>query len=160
MPVRVEESAQRLKEQLNASLELEPEFVREFFIDNIVKRVVAYLMGWNYATGEPTKLSLNPDGSLRVSITAAPSSVNETFTGEGTDEWALIFSILGLAQVVDIWVDGAPLLFQRSVDGATWQDAFEVKANSFYSFQASTKAMRVKNASEGQSGTYQIVIWY
>jgi len=158
--VKVTEKAQKIDEQLSAGLILEPSHVPEFFTRNIVDRVLAYLLGWDKDTGEPVKVKCMPDGSLVVTTTTIPATINTTRSGSATDTWTLLTAFALLTITVDIFIWDNPAIIGRSVDGITWQDDIEIPANTSFSFDAQTKQIRIKNKTAGAVARYQVIGWY
>ncbi|MEM1558218.1 MAG: hypothetical protein QXG12_06470 [Thermoproteota archaeon] len=157
--VKVEEKIQKLLEQLNTGAEFSPSYVDEFFTSNIVKRVLAYLMAWDYLNNQAVKLQATPDGILRVSALPAFFTVNECFQGTAPDEYGIPIEFSAIVHHVDIWVYNHDIVLQRSVDGMLWYGEIILSSDSYYGFDAVTKYIRLKNAESGLAGSYQIVGW-
>jgi hypothetical protein len=160
MLIRIEEEYQEIIEQLSAGLNFDPAYVRKFFTSNIVQRVLAYLFGFNKYTGLPVKLKCDSEGVLYVNARTMLFQNNITKTGIASDTWSYPITFDQICGRVDIWIWDNPALIQRSVDGATWQDTIELGANSFYSFDANTLAIRIMNKTAGYNARYQIIGWY
>lgn len=157
--VKVEEKIQKVIEQLNSGANFSPEFVREFFISNILSRAFAYLFGWDYLSGEPVKLQATPDGILRVSTFPSYYTINETFSGNAPDTYGTPIAFGDDVQHVDIWIEDNAAIFQRSLNGTLWYSEIKLFANSYYCFDATTRYIRIKNAVSGAVAKYQIVGW-
>lgn len=158
-PIVVEEMIQKLKEQLNTGLSLSPEFVSEFFVNNIVSRCLTYLMGWDEFSGEPKKVKVTPDGMLKVSTTPIGYTINETYIVEVSAGSYSLVEFEDIVGTIDIFNDNIDILFERSVDGVLWQSPIYLPANVTYSFDCKTKAIRLKAKNPGESGVIQVVGW-
>jgi hypothetical protein len=160
MPVKVEEVVQLVDEQLSEGVTLEPRYIQRYFIDNVLKRVLAYLFGWDYISNTPVRLKANPDGTLRVSAVSVPFSVNDVKSGNAPDAYGAALAFDQDCGEVDIFIWDNPALVQRSADGVTFQDEIEISAGTMYSFTATTRSIRIKNKTAGAVARYQIVGWY
>jgi hypothetical protein len=158
--VKVVEEKQEVVEQLNSGANLEPIFVRKFFISNILSRVFSYLFAWNYDKNEPVKLSATADGMLKVSATAVVNTHNYTFTGEASDDYETALDFERIVNTVDVFIFDNDAIIKRSVDGTIYDSEIKVPAGGMYSFDCNTKSILIKNATEGATAKYQIVGWY
>lgn len=153
------EQWQEIIEQLSSGGNFDPKYLRKFFTSNIVQRVFSYLFGWDYIQGIPVKLQATPEGLLRVSALPVYFSINETFSGNAPDSYGTPLTFAGIVQHVDIWVMNNDAVIQRSIDGSTWQSEITVYRDSYYGFDASTIAIRIRNRVAGSVAQYQIVGW-
>lgn len=155
----IDKRSQEIDEQLSAGLSLDPKHAINYYTDNIVQRVLGYLLGWNYLTGEPVKLTTTPDGLLRVVASGAGLSVNETHSGIAGNSWSGMILFFEMVSQIDVHTWDHPLFIQRSIDGITFQDMIEMPADSAYSMNASTRGYRIMNAVNGMLSRYQIIGW-
>jgi hypothetical protein len=158
--VKTEEVVQIVDEQLSEGAQFEPRYAQRYYIDNILKRVFAYIFGWDYINNVPVRLKANQDGTLRVSSVSIPFSVNDTKSGNAPDTYETPLTFDQDCGEVDVFIFDNAALIQRSTDGTTWQDEIEIPANTMYSFSATTRAIRIKNKTAGSTARYQIVGWY
>ena len=159
MPIDVKEEWQKLLLNFSNEEDFDPDWVRQYFINNIVQRTLSLLFATDKDTGEIKKLKCLSDGSLVVATATSGLTNNKTFTGTSSDsETELDFGLTVLR--IDIWVYDNDLKISRSRDGLTFQDWITLKADSFYSFDASTIKIKVVNAQAGMNAGYQIVGWW
>lgn len=151
---------QEVEENFNLGTSLVPKFVKEFWTNNFIQRTFSLLLGWSYTLNKPFKLKCNSAGELIVATTGSAYESNDTKIATSADAYS---GALGLDQTcsrIDIWVTTFGLTIQRTIDGILWQDAIEIPVNTFYSFDASTLDIQVKNTTPGSNADYQIVGWY
>jgi len=160
MALTPKEYPQKVDEQLSAGASFIPKYVREYFIDNLLKRVFAYLFGWDIETGEPRKVAVNPDGSLRVTVTGESLSINDTKTGTAPDAYGARVDFDVVVSRIDIFIWDNAALLMRSMDGNIFMDEIEIPANSFYGIDARCHSFKIKNKSVGFPAVYQIIGWY
>jgi len=156
MAIEKVEEVQKLKINLNTPEDCLPEYVRNFFIDNILSRVFAYLFGWSDDLQKPVKLKALQDGSLVVAVSSSAFTKNQTFTGTVADAEE-VKEFDDVAGRVDIWSGSEPLYVSRDNGNGVWQDEIEIKPNGFYSFDARTKRLKIRSTSTGTE--YQIIGW-
>jgi len=159
MALEIKEEWQKYLVNFSNEQDFDKPYIRQFFINNIIQRVLSLLYAIDKDTGEPVKLKCLPDGSLMVAQTVSGLTNNETFTGtSGDTETEIEFT--QIVSRVDIWVWDNDMKIARSYDGLTYQDWITLKADSFYSFDAGTKKIKVVNATAGLNANYQIVGWW
>ena len=158
--ITITELPQKVDEQLSAGLSFGPTHVPEYFVNNIVQRTLAYLLGWDKDKREPVKLKAMPDGSLCTVTSFSPITKNETRAGSAVDAWTNLSPFTDLTISVDIFIWDNAAIIGRTVDGITWQDDIEIPANTVYSFDGQTKQIRIRNKTAGLTVRYQVVGWY
>ena len=102
MPIDVVEERQKFKINLNTPEDLIPEYVRNFFVSNIVNRVIAYLYGWDYDQEKPVKLKTLSDGSLVVAVSGSAYTNNITKSGVVYDS-EVVEEFDHIVSRIDIW---------------------------------------------------------
>lgn len=157
MAFDVKEEKQKLKINLNTPEDFIPEYVRNFFISNILNRCFAYLYAWDYDQKRPVKLKTLSNGSLVVASSGSGFTNNETYTGTVTDT-ELVIGFTRAVNRIDIWNGSENLTIQRDSGDGTWQDSITIFANQFYSFDAVTKRLKLVSTATGTD--YQIVGWW
>ena len=158
--VRYEERKQILNEDLSSGLDFEPSYVREYVVDNIVKRVLSYLIAWDESTGEPVKVRALADGSIKVTSRPVIFTSNVSYEVEVNGSSYVELDFGRHVSRVDIFNSDFDLEFSRSYDGITWQGSIKLVANMYYSFDAMTYKLRFKAVNEGDSGVIQVVGWW
>ena len=159
MPIDVNEQWQKFLASFTNEDDFDPAYVRQYFVNNVIQRVLSLLYACDKDTGEAVKLRCLSDGSLIVATAATGMTTNQVLSGTAGDTEAVL-EFDNTASRVDIWVYDYDLEICRSSDGLTYQDWIKLKADSFYSFDASTMKIKVKNAVSGQNAGYQIVGWW
>jgi hypothetical protein len=157
--VTTEEKHQLLDEQLNDGLIYKPKFVDRFFTSNIVNRSLSYLMAWHKDSGVPVKLSATPSGSLLVATTGGGKTINDTKAGTAGNAYSAAIDFDSVMVGVDIMAFDNSIMVQRSVDGVTYNDEFEVVGGTSMYFEADTFSVKVKNKVADSNGRYQFIGW-
>jgi len=159
MPIEVNEQWQKFLASFTNEDDFDPAYVRQYFVNNVIQRVLSLLYACDKDSGEAVKLRCLSDGSLIVATAATGLTTNQVFEGNAGDE-ERILEFGKAASRIDVWVYDYDLKICRSSDGLTYQDWWLLKADSFYSFDASTKAIKIVNAVSGQTAGYQIIGWW
>jgi len=155
----VEEEHQNLiEEDFIEDLNLDPRKPIRFFIHNIIRRCFSFLFGW-YGK-KPVRLKATAAGELVVATTGTGYNHNQTKSGTAADTYGTDITFTNTCSRVDVWVWDNPAIIKRSADGITYDDEIEISANSFYSFDCSTKMMNIKNKTAGSNARYQFVGWW
>jgi len=158
-PVTTYEEFQEVVEDVvQEDLKFEPEQARRFFVNNFITRTFARLFGT--ALDKPIALKATTAGELKVAPVGAGYEFNDTKSGSATDTWSPALTFDQIVSRIDLTIWDNPAIIGRTIDGVTWQDDIEVPANTMYSFDASTKAVRIKNKTAGAVARYQFVGWY
>ena len=151
---------QKIIEQLNDGMSFDPEFIPEFTTTKEVIRAIAYLLAWNKNTGNPQKVTVTSDGSLRVAQTGAGFEYNDTKTGNAPDAYGSMLVFDQVVGRIDVFTWDNPCLIKRSLDGIVYQDEVEIPANGVYTFDAATAGINIINKTPGSVCRYSIIGWY
>lgn len=160
-PIDKFEAWQDLISQVFAeNIGFDPEAVQRFFVNNLVQRTLAHLVGQGKNKGIPIRAT--EAGALVVAGTGLAIEDNETVAGTvvATAEDPVEFS--HVCSVVEVWTWDFECYFRRSPDGVRWGGWIELRADMMYPYDASTKNIEIKNKdTDGSHDTrYQIVGWY
>lgn len=63
-------------------------------------------------------------------------------------------------ETVDVFIFTNAAMVKRSMDGITWDDEFEVPADTMYSFDCKTLSINIKNKPDGANTRYQFNGWF
>lgn len=159
MPIEPREEYQKTGKNYNFEDEYTPQFVEEFFISNILQRVLAHLFAFDQTTDKPIRLQATSEGYLKVASVQTPLSINQSFKQSISAGASIFFFADDVSSKVEVWTYSGDLQIARSVDGTTYQDVIEIPAYSYYSFTASTKAIKVINPDTTNAHDIQIVFW-
>ena len=85
---------------------------------------------------------------------------NDTLAGNATDAYGAAIPFATTCVSVDIFIWDNAAVVKRSYDGVTWDDEFEIPANSGYMFDATTLQVKIKNKTAGSVARYSITGWY
>ena len=158
MSIKPREEYQKTGTNYNFEDNYIPEFVSEFFISNIITRALAHLFGFDDFTNKPVRLRATPDGKLKVDASLQAFSENETHKITVSAGSEITINFADISSKVEVWTYAGTLKIARSVDGSVFQDYIEIPDNSYYSFEASTKSLKVRN--DGTSDyDIQVVAW-
>jgi len=152
------EQWQKLKEdRLNLDAELEPEYVREFFTDNLFRKTLAFLVG--RASKEAKILRCTEGGVQKVASVGAGLEFNDTKSGTAPDDYGAAIQFDEVVSVIDIFIWDYPVIFKRTHDGLTYGDEFELDPGQ-YRFEVSTHSFNIKNKTAGLTARYQVIGWW
>jgi len=146
MPIRsveVERIQQYIEEDLLTDLEQHPSRIKRWFIDNIFRRGLAYLVGF---TEEKTAriLKCTSAGILKVASVGAGLERVETKTGIATDVWSTPINLTYKASKIRIVSVDYGLLIKLSPDSSTWSDEVYIPAGQAEWFDLVVQSFKVK----------------
>jgi len=164
---RVPVVLQRVDEPIGEELNVHPQHVRRYGVNNIFQRVFAYLIGWK-ESNEPVKLRATEGGLLKVASyprLAEEYEVNPTTGTEGyvtidgaevkTEEFSDVVNTL------DIFTADNDLYVELSTDGSVFGKKILLRGslNEVLSIDFSVKAVRLRNVvTDGSANAkYQVV---
>ena len=158
MSIKPREEWQKTGTNYNFEDNYIPEFVPEFFINNVISRVLAHLFGFDSFSNKPVRIQATPDGRLKVDASLQAFTTNETHKIIVSAGSEVVIDFTDISAKVEVWTYAGTLKIARSVDGSVFQDYIEIPDNSYYSFEATTKSLKVRN--DGTSDyDIQIVAW-
>lgn len=134
------------------------EKVSKFYINNIIQHTISELIG--LYDSKLVNLRCTEDGALHVSVIGGGYDRNETKSGNASDSYGSAIEFSQACSRVDVFIFDNPAVFKRSRDGVTWDDEFELPADSFYSFDATTLQFNIKNKTGGSTARYSVIGWY
>lgn len=138
---------------------LDPEFVERFFVSNKVQRTLAHLVGQTDTAA--VRIRATAAGELKVAPSGTGYEHNESIAKfTVADAYAeKIFSQVVSRCDVTTWSFGI-IIKRRPTAGSGYEGEVELPANTMYSFDCSTQAISVENATPGSNASCQIVGWY
>ena len=139
-------------------LELSPEFVKKFFVSNLVQRTLSHLVGQGKRRAIPIRAT--EAGGLVVAATATAFEDSQVDKATFTDDDADQITYATTVSRVDVTVWTNAVYFRLSPDGTRWGGWIERNADSEYSFDCSVSKLEIKNKDAGQNARYQLVGWY
>lgn len=162
MPKRsaeVEEVLQAFKEDIEESIDLSPQDIREFVVSNEVQRTLAHLIG-RTAMGDRKPVEITDDRRLKVVSAGAGYEEYGTESGSASDTYAaadtyefsdnyLLFDIL-------IESNDAEISFQN-VKGQ-WLDDI-VLTTGFHSLEFIGYGIRIQNRTAGNTAGYNLTYY-
>jgi len=148
-----------LENYFREDVSFDPEFVDRFFVSNRVQRTLAHLVG--QADTEAVRVRATAAGELIVAPTGTGYEHNESIAKFTVAD---AYAEKTFAQVVSrldvtTWTYGI-IIKRRPTASAGYEGEIEIPANTMYSFDCSTQAISVKNATAGSNASCQIVGWY
>jgi len=145
-------------ENLFEVMELDPKYVPWMYVDNIIQRVFARVLGMGpYG---PVPIKCNEEGSLYVAGLGGGYTRNVTHSGAAPDDYGDPIVMAEPYGRLDIFTLDNKMLFKRSRDNVVWDDEIFLFKDSFYSIDVKTKAFNIKNYTPGQTANYYIVGWF
>jgi hypothetical protein len=145
-------------EKLFEILDLDPKYLPWMYVDNVIQRTFARVMG--LGPYGPVTIKCNEEGSLYVAGLGGGYTQNQTKKGNAPDAYAAAIAFKAAMGRVDLFVFDQSAIFKRTRDGVTWDDEIEVWKDSFYSFDCTTLRFNVKNKTAGLVARYQAIGWY
>lgn len=137
----------------------EPRYVQEFYIDNLIKRVLAHLFAEDESSGNPVRLKATASGLLKVSAVPPVRDTYEAYKISVAPETIATITFSEPVILVEIWTYGAEMVIEKSTDGSVFGDQVRIPAGSYWSFESTTKAIRVTNTDLFNSQDIQVVGW-
>ena len=158
-PIKTTEVWQNLISQVFLEdIGFDPQYVERFFVNNLVTRTLAHLVGQGRNKG--IQVRATEGGALIVAPTATAIEDNEVFTHTFVNDDPKIETFDHVVARVDMTIWTNPVLFRHSPDGTRWGAWIEVNADCAYSFDCNVKKIEIKNKTAGSNARYQIVGWY
>lgn len=141
-------------------LSLSPEFVKKFFVTNLVGRTLAHIVGKS-DTGA-VMVEATPAGELKVAMAGSAIAHNETLgdVDVSDNNWhdRIFTQIVTTVDVLVTGFDGK--IRRRPTAGAAWEGEITVPKNSMRSFDCSTQGLQVHNVNAGENPVFEIAGWY
>ena len=135
-----------------------PKTIRNFFIENIIKRAFVYLFG--YDGHKFVRLKCTSAGALKTAPLGTGFEHNDTKKGTASDDYGSDILFDSIVSRVDVFIwDNDAIIKRINADG-NYEDEIEIPAGTMYSFDCSTKGFNIKNKTAGQNARYQVVGWY
>jgi len=141
-------------------IELDPAQVERFFVNNLVTRTLAHLVGQADRSG--VLLKATAGGILKVAGTGTGFEHNESLADVDLSDNA--WHDMTFAQIisrVDVFVESFDMLIKRRLTAdMAWEGEIKVPKNSMYSFDCTTQALSCKNTAAAENPAFQIIGWY
>ena len=139
-------------------LELSPEFVEKFFVNNLVQRTLAHVVGQGRTKG--LTIGATEAGALKVAVSGGGTSLYETLAKGAITDALQSKEFTHVCSQVDVTTWDFDVILQLSDDGVTFGNDIVVNAGVFYSIDQSVKAVKYKNGTPGSNATLQLVGFY
>lgn len=145
-------------EKMFEDLDLDPKYLPWLYLDNVIQRVFARVMGMGpYG---PVTIKCNEEGSLYVAGLGGAYTRNETKQGNCPDAYGAPVEFSAPMGRVDITIFDNKAVLKRSRDGVTVDDEIELFKDCFYSIDCNTLQVWLKNYTALSVARYQLVGWY
>lgn len=160
-PIKIKEEWQNIISQIFAEeLEFDPAQVERFFVNNLVQRTLAHLVGQGDVKSIPIRAT--SAGGLIVSPIGTGFEHNETLSDVDVSDnnWhdRVFAQIVSRVDVMVTFFDGK--IRRRPRADAAWEGEIKVPKNSFRSFDCSTQGLQIHNVNAGENPVFEIVGWY
>ena len=139
-------------------LELSPEFVKKFFVSNLVQRTLAHVVGQGRTRGIP--ILATEAGALKVAEAGGGTSRYETLPKAAITDDYQTKTFTQVCCRVDVTTWDKPVILQLSDDGTAFGEDIVVNAGVFYSIDQSVKVVKYKNEAADGNATLQLVGFY
>jgi len=152
----VERVQQHIIEKLDTDLSFIPERVRRWFIDNVFRRSLSYLVAFTEQKIAQT-LRCTADGKLKVAVSGVGYTDYEEESGDAENTYAVAdtFEFEEAWSVWDILIEdnGAEISFKKET--AVWGDAKPLPIG-MYSIDFSAYGIKVQNRAADSVAKYSI----
>lgn len=138
---------------------VDPAFLQDYYITNLVNRAYSYLFAWDETRGLPVKLVATSSGLLKVSALPPVRDTYEVFHQTIAAGGTVTITFTEAVTLVEIWTYGADMLIEKSTDGAVFGGQVKIPAGSYWSFESTTKALRITNTDTLNAQDVQVVGW-
>lgn len=150
---------QRIQSQnLFEELDFDPKYVPWMFIDNVIQRAYALILG--QGPMGPRRVKVTDDGALYVAGMGGAYTRNVNKDGAAPDDYDAAIVFTNPVGRLDLFTYDNKMVFKRSFNNIDWDDEITLFKDSFYSFDAVTKAFKVKNKVALSVANYIAVGWY
>lgn len=145
-------------ENLFGELEAEPKYIRKWYIDNILTRTLARIVG--QGPYGPVVAKCTADGSLAVVAKGGAFDQYAVYNGIASDAGVTV-TLTAVVSRLDIFIFDNPALVQlrRDLVIALGND-IELFKNSFYSLDVYTKEVKIRNQTAGATARYRLIGWF
>lgn len=158
-PIKTTEVWQNLISQVFAEeIKLDPEDVQRFFVNNLIQRTLAHLVGQGKKKAIPIRST--EAGALVVAMTGLAFEDQQVDATTFPDDEADQIVYTHVVSRIDITIWTNPVLLRLSPDGTRWGDWIERNADSEYSFDCAVTKLEIKNKTPTQNARYQLIGWY
>jgi len=159
MAITPREEHQQIRElHFIENLKFLPQYVENFYVNNIIQRSLAHLVGW---TGKRARMLIcTSAGILKVAPTGAGFEHVTDHRVTGADSYQYLDWTANPVSRIDIWVYDADAVIGHRNSLGVYEGEIELEAGSFYSMDVVAYGLRYKNKTAGQNTRLQVVGWY
>ncbi len=158
-PIKTTETWQNLISQVfREDIKFDPEDVERFFVNNLVQRTLAHVVGQGRERG--ITILATEAGALKVAEAGGGTSRYETLPKAAITDTLQKKEFTRVCCRVDVTTWDKPVILQLSDDGVTFGADIVVNAGVFYSIDQSVKAVKYKNEAADGNATLQLVGFY
>ena len=138
---KVDVVLQRIEESIGDELDVIPQKIRRYGVNNIFQRTFSYMLGWNL-TGKAKKLLCTTAGVLKVADVGSGLEHVEVETGTATNVLSAssILNYIG-SKVRVVAINNALLVF-TSIDGITFEEPIYIEKGGDRTFDIVIKAFK------------------
>ncbi len=145
-------------ENLFGEIDAEPRYVRKWYINNILTRTLARIVG--QGPYGPVVAKCTADGSLAVVAKGGAFDQYAVYSGTATDAGVTV-TLSAVVSRLDIFIFDNPALVQLRRDVViALGDDIELFKNSFYSLDVYTKQVKIRNQTPGANARYRLIGWF
>jgi hypothetical protein len=145
-------------ENLFGEIDAEPRYIRKWYVDNIITRTLARIVGQGPYGPVPAKCTA--DGSLAVVARGGAFDHYVVKNGTASDE-GVIQTFDEVVSRIDIFIYDNPAIVQLRRDLViAMGDDIELFKNSFYSLDVYTKQVKIRNQTAGANARYRLIGWF
>jgi len=159
MAITPREEQQQIRElHFIENLKFLPQYVENFFVNNIVQRSLAHLVGW---TGKRARMLIcTSAGILKVAPIGTGFEHAEVHSANAVYNNYHDLAFANECSRWDIWVYENPIMIKQKNAIGVWEGETELPADSFFSFDCYAQSIEVKNVTSGDLVHCQVRGYY
>jgi len=159
MAITPREEQQQIRElHFIENLKFLPQYVENFFVNNIVQRSLAHLVGW---TGKRARMLIcTSAGILKVAITGWGYEHPKDHRVTASDSYQYLDWTDTPVNRVDVWVYDQPVVIGIRNELGVYEGEIELDAGARESFLVTAYGLRYKNKISGFASRLQVIGWY
>lgn len=158
-PAVVERITQRVDEDFLGDLKQYPSQIKRWFIDNIIQRMLSYLMAWT-EDGKAVRLRATADGKLKTVMAGGGFTEYDVKSGTAADTYitANTFEFTKPYSRVDILIEDNDAVVSFKQENGVWGSDITLKMG-YHSIDFVILGIKVKNRVAAANADYEIVVY-
>lgn len=155
----ITEITQRIEHDLRTGLKERPSRVKRWFVNNIFRRVFAYMLAWD-DSNNPVLVRATSGGVLKfIPLPSTGFSDYESQSGTATDAFGGdTYEFTTTYYQIDILIENFDLIMQFKKADNTWGNDIPL-TTGWHSLAFEHKGVRLKNRTPGSNGDYSFSVF-